>query len=1151
MGRVALVLTFLLTGLGVAAAQSPLPFPEPSPVPAAAAPAVPPRVLAVNDRGVPPAVTPSTSSLPVNSKRVGTTGPGGASIGATQRKQGVANGSDVSTGHWTLIGPQPLMHINTDGMEPNSGLVNEMVVDPTNANVVYLGAAGGGVWKTIDGGQTWTPLTDNQRSLQIGALALDPSNPDVVYAGTDLNNDFFCNDGAGILKSTDGGATWQQLQGPLPYGPGLEASISSLAVSPSDGNIVLALEASASDTAVYRSADGGNTWNQVLGPSRNAGLQVLFDPANGSIAYASLDTVYKSTDGGNTWATANGMGSNVLPTGTLFSLGIAPSNPSALYASGNPSSGANTFKSVDGGQNWTPLPDSPWGEVVVDPTDPNVVFVGSAGLERSTDGGSTWTLLDGGGGGYHGGIAFSADASRLYLGSEWGVWVANNVTNSGWTRTSLNGSLATSLMVGVATHPTDPTIAFAATDNNGVAMYSGALAWQSVVCDNGGDGAFDFMSPSTVYVVCDSPPSLQKSTDGGANFTQMTSGIDASELVYPPAMGMDPANSQRLYLAATHVWQTNDGANTWTAISPPLGPGIYSQELAVSPADPNTVYLGNSNGVYVTTNALAGAGATWTATGAGLPNNVVQCNYFGPTCSYLNRLVADPANAGTAYAVYASYVTGHVFETTDRGGNWTDISGNLPNLKVNDIAVDPDVPNTLYIATEQGVYGTSDSGNTWNLLGTGLPNVAVTALKLHRPTRILRAATLGRSVWDLQLAAVPSPVTLSATSLTFGNQAPAQTVTLTNNGTAPLTLYSLTVPDGFSQVNTCGMQVASGASCTLIVSFIASTAGSYSGNITLSDNSPGEPQLIAVTGSGTGAALGVALSPAGLTFSTQLVNTTSPAQTVTLTNKGSAALAIASVAASANFAQTNTCGGSVAVGANCAISVTFAPTGGGPLTGTITVTDNVPGGPQTVALSGTGQDFSLSAASGPGTVAPGNTVSFALAVTPAGGFNQSVSLSCTGAPAEATCSVSPASVTLNGSSSQNVTVTVKTTAASELPPASPPAGTGRWPTALWILMLALALAVGAGLRPSPAFRRAGPWVGRGPGRAPALRRAVLAAILSFAALWASCGGGGGSSGGGGGNPGTPAGTYKLTVTGAYTSGSTTLTHNVALTLTVE
>ena len=258
-------------------------------------------------------------------------------------------------------------------------------MDPLDSNVAYLGADGGGVWKTTDAGQTWTPLTDNQPSLEIGALVLDPSNPDIVYAGTAFSDADFDNMGAGILKSSDGGNTWTQLPGPLPIGPGLEAVIRSLAVSPSDGNILLAVALSPSGTAVYRSGDGGNTWNQVLAPSTALGTQVMFDPSNGSTAYASLDTVYESTDGGNTWTAANGTGSNVLPSGTPLALAMAPSSPSTLYAGTCPSSDTFMYKTVDGGQNWTPLPSIATGcawMVRVDPANPNVVVSGSAGVGR-------------------------------------------------------------------------------------------------------------------------------------------------------------------------------------------------------------------------------------------------------------------------------------------------------------------------------------------------------------------------------------------------------------------------------------------------------------------------------------------------------------------------------------------------------------------------------------------------------------------------------------------------------------------------------------------------------------------------------------------------------------------------------------------------
>ena len=204
--------------------------------------------------------------------------------------------------------------------------------------------------------------------------------------------------------------------------------------------------------------------------------------------------------------------------------------------------------------------------------------------------------------------------------------------------------------------------------------YSGALSWESVVCDNGGDAAFDFMNPSTIYATCTPSPGILKSTDGGGTFSTAQNGIDASEFSAgtSPALAMDPADSQRLYLAATHVWQSNNGADSWTSISGPLGGNnVMNQALDVAPSDSNAVYLGNSMGIYVSTNAKSGSGATWTNIDAGLPFNLAQCNYYGPTCTYLSRVAVDFSNASTAYATFSSYVSGHVYKTTNNGASWS------------------------------------------------------------------------------------------------------------------------------------------------------------------------------------------------------------------------------------------------------------------------------------------------------------------------------------------------------------------------------------------------------------------------------------------------------------------------------------------------
>jgi len=298
------------------------------------------------------------------------------------------------------------------------------------------------------------------------------------------------------------------------------------------------------------------------------------------------------------------------------------------------------------------------------------------------------------------------------------------------------------------------------------------------------------------------------------------------------------------------------------------------------------------------------------------------------------------------------------------------------------------------------------------------------------------------------------------TSLNFGNEpvgstSAAQTITLSNTGTGPLTILSIAVtgPNSgdFAETNTCpasNSTLAAGANCTISVTFKPTSTGSRTGSVSIADNAAGSPQSVSL--SGTGVEPAVNLAPVSLTFTGQLITTTSSAQSVTLTNGGTAALTISSIAItgvnSGDFAETNTCPGStanLAVGAKCTINVTFTPTATGSRTASITVTDNAMGSPQSVSLAGTGTDFSLAAAAGANCPAGGNcttssiisagqTATYDLQISPVSGFNGAVALTCSGAPSPSTCSVSPTS--LSNGSSYAFTVTVNNTADAQTLP---------------------------------------------------------------------------------------------------------------------
>jgi hypothetical protein len=327
--------------------------------------------------------------------------------------------------------------------------------------------------------------------------------------------------------------------------------------------------------------------------------------------------------------------------------------------------------------------------------------------------------------------------------------------------------------------------------------------------------------------------------------------------------------------------------------------------------------------------------------------------------------------------------------------------------------------------------------------------------------------------------------------------------------------------------------LAPNATCQINVNFTPSAGGTRTATLNVNDNAENSPQTVSLSGNAVSPILGI--SPSTINFSSQYVGTAGLNQNVTLINTGTGSLTISSVVASpsSDFSVLSTCGNSLAAGGNCSIGVFFDPSNSGTRDGVLTITDNASGSPQTVTLTGMGEDFSLSASSPTATVMPGQTATYSVAVAPLGGFNQAVSMSCSGAPAGATCTVSPSSVTLNGSVLQNVTVTVATTAssASVMRP-----GNQHFEYAFWLAwsgLLGLPMIL---IKPYPDRKRRSHWI------------AILGLICVLAVFSGVPACGGGPSSGGGG---VQAGNYSLTVTGSFSSGKSALTHTTKLTLAVQ
>lgn len=586
--------------------------------------------------------------------------------------------------------------------------VQALAIDPLTSQTLYAG--GGGIWRSTDGGSTWTAASTGLTNTNIWALVVDPVNPQNLYAGTF---------GGGVFKSIDQGNSWAAIVNGLPA-----QSVIALAIDPANPQN---LYAGTLCDGVHRSADGGASWNSVGGPGL-AGKYVHaleMDQLSPQVVYAgtSEGTVYKSADSGSTWTQLPTAGLGLY---NLYALAVDPANSSTLYLA---SGGKGIYKSTDGGASWTGMSagiiNTNTYALALDPANQQTIYTSTlgAGIFKSTDGAGSWQAANSG--------------------------INNATVRSLVAQPGTSGILYASSFGGVAK----------STDGGG--SWSGA--------SQGLEGgvffslAIDPLHPQVLYAGADhaSAP-VFKTTDGGNTWSPTGSGAGWGSSASPRALAVDPINPQVVYAGGWgSLFKSVDGGGSWAASSSgiPLG-GTYVSALAVDPANPQTLYAGLGDG---------GTGATIANVGAykSLDGGNTWAPLTGLPATGVNALIIDPLNTQILYAGLgdANHGPRGVYRSSDGGATWSDCSAGLTRSVVRALAIDPANPQVLY-AGGGGVFMSKDRGITWTELSAGLTNTDIRTLTVdpgHPQT--VYAGTEGGGVFAITLPEppAPTPVTLADT----------------------------------------------------------------------------------------------------------------------------------------------------------------------------------------------------------------------------------------------------------------------------------------------------------------------------------------------------------------------------------------------------
>jgi hypothetical protein len=794
----------------------------------------------------------------------------------------------LNSSFWTAIGPGSLQ----SGGGLVSGRIAGIAVDPTNANNIYIAAAGGGVWKTTNGGTSWTPLTDNQVTLAMGAIAIAPTDPMKIYAGTgEANNSEDSNRGYGILVSNDGGATWTLSNA---GGAFTGVVIGQIAVDPTNENTAYAAVGGYPEngnyylnTGVWKTTDGGTTWTNMTSAasldSQMAWSAVVVDPNTPSILYAAIgdlynddgdDGVYRSMDGGTTWSLLANAG-HTSSTGRI-ALAVSPaanqSGQHVLYVAeqstatfglyyfgrtSNADAATPTFTNLTSG---TPnfLGGQGWYDIAVNVDSAGVVYAagvenynagGADNIIRSTNLGVNWSDISTVAGvephtDSHA-IAFDS-SNRMLIGNDGGIYRYDSTVPS-WT--DLNANINTIQLEGIGLHPTSTGIAVAGSQDNGTEVYGDNLEWTET---DGGDGGLAQISqtdPSTCYSIhpvasFGSSSFFQRSDSGcsAGSWSNATSGLNSGNYNFYPPFLVDPTNGNHLSLGLDNAYESSNAAASWTSIGAPGTNGFDGSDtdvdsVALSPANgpsPQVLYVATGGSFASTSQIFVSTtdGAAWTE------RDLPACNvngYISQGCR-VNEITIDPNDptGATAFAVTStnSDTSTHVYRTANAGATWTSVSGNLPNLPTWSVQIDTDANRTAYVSNDTGVYSSPSPYSTWTAYGSGLANAQGFDLRLNSSLHLLAVATHGRGAWEI----LTPPTQFTLTVTTQGNGTVTSSPPGINCGTACTTTYpastsvtlTASAASGSSFSNWIGCDSSSGATCMVDMTAARSVTATFS-----------------------------------------------------------------------------------------------------------------------------------------------------------------------------------------------------------------------------------------------------------------------------------------------------------------------------------